>query len=1223
MTFNEYYNNHIFETIDRHRLTNSNCIFVLQGQSSLMDLNIKKSETADFDTFFLEKDAEVFSKTWASKVQAVLNEPKDYHLMSFAQFTYLMSYIAPSTIIDRVVLLVDNLRQLFPIDAQDYRIPLENESFELRPEDLPLYQTEQLALNGKYYYLLQTTTHPCSQLILFDEMKELECPDVYDLECVAVGADQLSLDIFVNECIAHNHFGMQAVVTIYHKQLTNNTFHDTLRRINALMNRFGGNLVVKEELSLDIDHTESERAQAYLYQYWGENSAFRTLPVYRNPHKGNQITNISQGLIVETIMAEYDCSVKHAQCRDLFLTAPTGTGKSLLFQLPAFYVSDCGDVTIVISPLIALMKDQVEAIIKDRNFKKVAYINGELSLSDRNCIIENCREGLIDVLYMSPELLLTYGIGYFIGSRKPGLLVIDEAHLITTWGRDFRVDYWFLGNYIQKIRKHHNLCFPMVALTATAIYGGENDMVFDSIKSLLMHNPHIFIGQVKREDIEFVINNHEVFAGNYEKNKLNQTVDFIKQANDSGMKTLVYTPFKKHAQIIHEQVNAYKANTATLYHGSLDMLNKEFSYLEFKSGEKKIMISTKAFGMGVDIADIEVVYHHAPSGLLADYVQEIGRVARKPEIKGYATINYSPQDQAYTKILHRLSALRQYQLKAVLKKIYKTYLKHKNSRNLYLSVDDFGYIFDNSSDLNQKVMTALMMIEKDYLAKNQFNVLVARPLKRFVKVYARISKAHFEILSAKYPDTFKLISSAKNDNYNLEIDLDTVWYNHFIYKSFPTIKKDFFVGKLFSEDKINLTPQIKMTYERLDDFSQVREKLQLVLHTLQTFFSKAKGYFKQTDLQELLNSVLQHNEQAKTISKYILSSYTGKLTRPGTIESNTFLQSRRTADVVEYRVSNCYYLTSFESIENRLNSLFEHTGETVVERYVNHKEANRINYIRLGYLLEIMELGTFEIKGRENVSFFMRINDPERIVQDANSSCYSNSLLANTLKKHSLSNQIFDHFFLQKFSNTERWSFIEDFFLGADLNELLDNYKGNEANQIDMVEVFKKIPLQRNEITTTNQPDSTIHIFQPSLDKVYNLNDLLTIDFEGSVRTMKITKWLSEDPVVLDKVRRNMHLVMQKEVMEILISKLNAHHPEYAKKSLGLKRLISFKGYQHPVPAQIPYSNNPIEFYKWWSQHENEVAMSLAEKIKLFDIVFMTKPTVLTCEHKNLIKKKK
>src|SRR5690606_9195271 len=159
------------------------------------------------------------------------------------------------------------------------------------------------------------------------------------------------------------------------------------------------------------------------------------------------------------------------------------------------------------------------------------------------------------------------------------------------------------------------------------------------------------------------VNNHERFSANYESNKLTQTVDFIKRANDIGLKTLVYTPYTKHIRQIIDKLQSEHLDIATGYYGSLPAEQKEFSFRQFKSGQKKIMVSTKAFGMCVDISDLELVYHHAPSHVLPDYVQEIRRVARKPEIKGFAALNYSSQDQRFTKALHGMSALRQYQIK--------------------------------------------------------------------------------------------------------------------------------------------------------------------------------------------------------------------------------------------------------------------------------------------------------------------------------------------------------------------------------------------------------------------------------------------------------------------------------------------------------------------------------------------------------------------------------
>lgn len=1056
MTFKQLYSELIFKNIDSRKSDKANQIFVIFGQANLLNFENRENVIADLVTINLEKDEQVFNKEWFSRIFTTLNQTKEYHLLSFSQFSYLINYIDPSFYTDRVIILKDNLRQLFPIDKQDYLEKEEKENIELRPDNLPIYQAEQVAVNGKYYYSVKTPINSFNSIDIFIESKELSFSNNQYLESIDVSSDPYSLDIFVNECIEQNNFTKQAVVKFYNKQPLNPAILDILKKLNSLLNKFGGTLFILEEPSISSEYEVCETTQGLLNGYWGENASFRNMSIYKNPNINNEISEVSQGLVVDTIITEYENSLSNEPCRDLFLTAPTGAGKSLLFQLPAFYVSQKGDVTIVVSPLIALMKDQVNAIIKDRNYDKIAYINSELSLIDREKIIESCKSGEIDILYMSPELLLSYDITHFIGFRRLGLLVIDEAHLITTWGRDFRVDYWFLGNHIRKIRKYHNMRFPLVAVTATAIYGGANDMVFDSIDSLVMHNPHIFIGQVKRNDIEFIVNNYERFTANYESSKISQTVDFIKRINELGLKALVYTPYTRHIRQILDQLNSEQLNIAAGYHGSLDSINKEFAYRQFKSGERKIMISTKAFGMGVDISDIQVVYHHAPSGLLPDYVQEIGRVARKPEINGFATLNYSSQDQRYTKALHGMSALRQYQLKEVLKKIHKSYLKNNKNRNLLLSVDDFGHIFENALDLDQKVLTALMMIEKDYLAKNRFNVIIARPKKLFVKVFARISDLNLTVLSNKYANTFSLISNVGNGNNIIEIDLDKLWYVHFVNMSFPILKRDFYIGNLFKNDNIELIPQLKISFERLENFNSVFQKLQNLFNTVQSIFANSVGYFKQHEFKEKLNNVLQNDEKSEKLSRFILSSYSGRLIQPGVIEPNAFLQQRKNIDGFEYRVFSTQYLASFTALLNRLNNLYGNTDSTTVERYVTNKETNAINYVRLGYLLEMLELATFEIKGGENPMVFVRLNDPVRIERDSSNSSYTNSLLTKTLERHYLSNQIFDHFFLRSFSNIERWNFIEDFFLGSDVDSLLENYKGGEANNIDIIEQLKK-----------------------------------------------------------------------------------------------------------------------------------------------------------------------
>lgn len=1222
MTFSEFYSNKTIQILTDQSSRKINQIFVVLGQTELIDKTNLLDNITDIETFHLNGNEEVFDKNWFTSVFTKLNSAKQYHLLSYAQFSYLINYIDSSFFKERVIIIRDNLRQLFPINKSEYLEESSDENIETRPEKIPIYQAEQIQIKDYFFYSVKTLNDDFTTINLFEEKTELIESDNSDYENIDISSDQTALDFFLNSCILENNLQRNAIVKIYPKQPINSSIIKNVEKVNYVLNLFGGSLNLLKEEIIKEDYQVNQSTNDLLLKYWGEKAEFRGLKVYRNPDIGNQVSEISQGLIVETIIKEYENSKTNEKTRDLFLTAPTGAGKSLLFQLPAFYVSQSGDITIVISPLIALMKDQVNAIITDRNFDKVAYLNSELSLIDRERVIESCQGGEIDILYMSPELFMSYDIKHFIGERKLGLLVIDEAHLITTWGRDFRVDYWFLGNHVRKVRKFHSLSFPMVAVTATAIYGGANDMVFDSIDSLVMHNPHVFIGQVKRSDITFAVNNHDRFSTNYESNKLAQTVDFIKKINEVGLKTLVYTPYTKHIRQIIDKLNNDKLEIATGYYGAMPAEQKEFSFRQFKSGQKKIMISTKAFGMGVDISDIELVYHHAPSGLLPDYVQEIGRVARKPEIKGFAALNYSSQDQRFTKALHGMSALRQYQIKEVLKKIHKAYIKNNKSRNLLLSVDDFGHIFENAIDLDQKVLTALMMIEKDYLAKNRFNVIIARPKKLFVRVFARITDQHLSIYKTKYSDTFSHISSLENGNNIIEIDLDKLWYQNFNDKSFPIIKRDFYTGYLFKNDSIEVIPQLKISFERLDTFTNLYQNLQSLFANIQTVFANFEGsFFNQEQLKSELNNFLNDDIKSEKISKFILSSYSGRLIQPGVIEANAFLQQRREIDGYKYRVFNNQHLASFTALTSRLNNLFGNTDEFIVNRYVTNKESNSINYVRLGYFLEMLELGTFEIKGGENPMVFIRINDPLRIERDSNNNNYNNTLLSKTLERHHLSNQIFDHFFLRSFSNDERWDFVEDFFLGSDVDVLLDKHKGGEANNLNIIEFLNNNSTPIKSEATELDEKNNIHIFLPNSESFYNSSNLLTIVNEQGPKTMKISEWLTDDPVALDKVRKEFKLKIDSKIFEILVSKLKAYHFEYFKNSLGLNMRIDFKGFDFPVKANIPYTDKPVEFYKWWCDNKEQVTMTFQEKLILFDKVYNLKPNLLKAEHRKTINK--
>ena len=284
--------------------------------------------------------------------------------------------------------------------------------------------------------------------------------------------------------------------------------------------------------------------------YWQADN-FREIEFYENPDNSSDKILVTQGTIIEAIVKQVEAAEDGLEYQDVFVTAPTGAGKSLLFQIPAIYLAQNKSLlTLVISPLKALMLDQVRQL-QEKGVEGVAYINSDLSHVQKQSIIEQVQEGRVSILYLSPELLLAYDIRSLIGDeRKIGLVVVDEAHLVTTWGRDFRIDYWYLGTYLKKLRinKYDNRQnqFVIAAFTATAVYGGNDDMVFETIDSLNMNrNPLKYLGNTRRKNISFYIETWRA-QQSYTSERFDITkfriCDFVK----SGKKTIVYAPYRRH-----------------------------------------------------------------------------------------------------------------------------------------------------------------------------------------------------------------------------------------------------------------------------------------------------------------------------------------------------------------------------------------------------------------------------------------------------------------------------------------------------------------------------------------------------------------------------------------------------------------------------------------------------------------------------------------------------
>ncbi|MBW6479343.1 MAG: RecQ family ATP-dependent DNA helicase [Bacteroidales bacterium] len=398
--------------------------------------------------------------------------------------------------------------------------------------------------------------------------------------------------------------------------------------------------------------------------------------------------------------------------KSILVVFPTGGGKSITFQVPALMSGEnAKGLTVVISPLQSLMKDQVDNLEKV-GITEAVTINGLLDPIERAKSFERVEDGSASILYISPESLRSRTIERLILGRKIARFVIDEAHCFSSWGQDFRVDYLYIGDFIRSIQEKKNLQdgIPVSCFTATAKQKVIEDIRY-YFKEKLSLEFELFTSKASRTNLHY-----KVFEKGDEEEKYLAARDLIEEKN---CPTIIYVSRTRKAYLLAERLTNDGFN-AKPYHGKMDVKEKTSNQNAFISGEVSIMVATSAFGMGVDKKDVGMVIHYEISDSLENYIQEAGRAGRDENIVADCFVLFNEEDLSKHFILlnqTKLSIKEIQQIWKAIKDITKFRSKVSNSA---LEIARKAGWDDNVVEIESRVTTAIAALEDaGYLKRGQ------------------------------------------------------------------------------------------------------------------------------------------------------------------------------------------------------------------------------------------------------------------------------------------------------------------------------------------------------------------------------------------------------------------------------------------------------------------------------------------------------------------------
>ena len=390
--------------------------------------------------------------------------------------------------------------------------------------------------------------------------------------------------------------------------------------------------------------------------------------------------------------------------KSLLAIFPTGGGKSLTFQLPALMAGrTVHGLTVVISPLQSLMKDQVDNL-KDRGITDAVTINGLLDPITRSLAIQRVQDGEASLLYIAPEMLRSKTIEKILLARHVVRFVIDEAHCFSAWGQDFRVDYLYIGKFISDYQKKKGCkqAIPISCFTATAKQKVIQD-ICDYFKRTLWLNLELYASKATRTNLRYSVIHADTDEEKYQKLRA--------LLSEYDCPTIVYVARTRRTKELSARLtrDGYRALP---FNGKMDKDEKVANQDEFMSGRVRIIVATSAFGMGVDKSDVGLVVHYNISDSLENYVQEAGRAGRDPHLNARCYVLYSDGDLDKHFVLLNQTKLSISEIQQVWMAVKKMTKLRPQMSSSSLEIARMAGWNDTGSDIETRVRTAIAALEQ-------------------------------------------------------------------------------------------------------------------------------------------------------------------------------------------------------------------------------------------------------------------------------------------------------------------------------------------------------------------------------------------------------------------------------------------------------------------------------------------------------------------------------